>query len=227
MAYSIKVKEKALSLRSKGYSINEIYDETGVSRGRISEWVRDVILSQGAKSRLSGKLKLGQIKVAERKKQETREKINYFLEESIKEVGKIPNNESLSRIFCSLIYWCEGVKSQYSCMCFTNSDPMLVKAFLNLLRKSFKIDNSKFRVCVHLHNYHNQKNQLKFWSGVTDIPLRQFIRPFIKENTGKRVRKGYNGCVSVRYYDITVARWLLATAKAFLSKHESAVKIRA
>ncbi|MDP3764121.1 MAG: hypothetical protein Q8Q95_00670 [bacterium] len=226
MAYSIKIKEKALSLRTRGYSISEIHNKLSVSKGRVSEWVRDVNLSDKSKLRLLNKVRLGVITSAKNKKARTQRIINSLLSKATDEVDTINvDNTNLLRLFCSLIYWCEGGKDHYSGVRFTNSDPQLVKVFLNLFRKSFKIDAEKFRICVHLHEYHNVNRQLNFWSNITDIPLKQFIKPFNKPNTGKRIKEGYNGCVSVRYHSVEVARQLLATAQAFFIK-QGAVAIK-
>jgi len=220
MAYSIIIKDKAESLRKNGFSINEIHTNLKVSKGRISEWVRDVKMLEKGKKRLFSKIKKSQIVASENKKLETEKTIKIISDVATDLVGGIKYSRNLSRVFCSLIYLCEGIKSLYSCVNFTNSDPQLVSSFLYLFRKSFKVDNSKFRVCVHLHEYHNRNRQLKFWSGITKIPLRQFIKPFSKANTGKRIRKNYNGCVSVRYYDVNVNRQLLMIARAFLEKRD-------
>jgi hypothetical protein len=78
------------------------------------------------------------------------------------------------------------------------------------------VNESKFHPCVHLHEYHSLEMQLDFWSKVTNIDKRQFIRPYIKGHTAKRKREGYQGCISIRYYDADLARRLTATAKAYL-----------
>jgi hypothetical protein len=68
---------------------------------------------------------------------------------------------------------------------------------------------------MHLHGRHNPKKQLDFWSKITHIDERQFIRPHLKPHTGKQIRKGYQGCVSVYYHNNDTARQLLMTGKAF------------
>jgi hypothetical protein len=101
-------------------------------------------------------------------------------------------------------------------MAFTNSDPKLVKTFLKLLRNSFTLDEKRFHPCIHIHSYHSPKVQLDFWSKVTDIDKQQFIKPYRKANSGKRIREGCQGCIDVRYSSSDLARRLLAIAKAFL-----------
>lgn len=85
-----------------------------------------------------------------------------------------------------------------------------------LIRKCFVLDERKFRPCIHLHSYHSPKKQLDFWSKVTDINKEQFIKPYQKANSGKRIRPNYQGCIRIRYHSCDVARRLMAIAKAFL-----------
>lgn len=219
MKPKVEEKLKAVRLRKRGYSLNEIVEKIGVAKSSISLWVRNITLTSRARKRLLTKIKLGQLAVAENKRKRTRETINSYRLKASKEVNLAWINKKISKIICSLLYWCEGAKSLYRGVDFTNSDPELIKTFIYLLRNSFNLDENKFRVCVHLHHYHDIEKQLKFWSGITRIPRNQFIKPFLKKNTGKIIRKSYEGCVSIRYHDTALGRQLLMTAKAFLSRY--------
>lgn len=97
---------------------------------------------------------------------------------------------------------------------FTNSDSDLMRTFLKFFRTGFEVEESKFRVCVHIHEYHDAVTQLKYWSHITGIPHKQFIKSYMKPHTGKQVRENYQGCASVRYHDANMARQLHAIAKA-------------
>lgn len=121
-------------------------------------------------------------------------------------------------IICAMIYWCEGGKNAKYSVAFTNSDPKLVRTFLKLLRECFVLDESKFHPCIHLHSYHLPEKQLDFWSKVTDINKQQFIKPYLKPNTGKRIHENYQGCISLRYFNNDLAQQLVAIAKAYLSQ---------
>ncbi len=59
MAYSTKVKHQTKKLRKKGYSLNEIAQEIGVSKNSASRWVRDLKLSPQAQKILDQKNRLG------------------------------------------------------------------------------------------------------------------------------------------------------------------------
>ena len=94
----------------------------------------------------------------------------------------------------------------------------MIRLFLKLFRKSFVLDENKFRVCLHLHKYHFSKKQIEYWSNLTNISKKQFTKPYQKNNTGKRVRKNYQGCVSVRYHDVNILRQIQAIINTFIIK---------
>ena len=214
---------KARELRRIGYSLDEISSKLKVAKSSVSVWVRDIELSDKAKKRLVGKIKLGQIVSAENKKRKIRETLDKYKAEALKEINVSDLDKFSARLICSLIYYCEGNKNVYNGVGFTNSDPNLVKTFLFLLRKGFDINESKFHPCVHLHGYHNIKKQINFWAKTTNIPKSQFNRPYLKPNTGKRLRENYQGCINIRYNNNDMARQLLMTAKAFIEKYGGVV----
>lgn len=217
MAYSISQREKVIDLRKRGYSLNEINENIGIPKGTVSRWVRDLILSSRAKQRLNRRIKNNQLQSARRAREKINAVLNKYLLESQEKIKAIKLNKDSARVLCALLYWCEGVKDIYSSVRFTNADPNLIKTFLKLFREAFSVNPEKFRICVHLHEYHNPKKQIKYWSKITNIPESQFIKPFKKKNTGKRIRKDYNGCISLRYNDTEIARQLLMCAKGFFT----------
>ncbi len=212
MAYSNSIRYQAVQLRKKGRSLKEICECFNISKSTASLWLRDVALSERATKRLLHVIKRGQFIGARNKHAKAVALDVRYLDEAKREIRLGPD---YNRLMCAMLYWCEGAKSPKG-VAFTNSDPDLVKTFLRLLRGSFKLNEEKFRVCIHLHSYHSSKRQLDFWSKITDINKQQFIKPYKKANSGKRIHKNYQGCVSVMYHSSDLARRLIAIAKAFL-----------
>lgn len=214
MAYQIEIKEKAITLRKKGYSLKEISELLKIAKSTASAWLSSINLSISAQRKLREKQILGQYKTVllKRKLKESLRK-----EEEAK-ASKVLKKLSLSREYiklcCALMWWCEGNKNS-SFLRFTSSDVTLIKNFLSLLRKGFILDESKFRVLVHLHSYHNDNNQKRFWSQVTKIPISQFHKSFQKKNSGKRKKENYPGCIAVTYYDVRIAKELEALYNVF------------
>lgn len=223
MAYSISIKEKVENLRKKGFSLNEIHQTTRISKSVISGWTRDVILSNVARKRLLNKIKIGQFISAEKKKAKTAEKIKRYQSQASIELKNVKIDKNIAKIICALMYWCEGGKNYYNGIHFTNSDPKLIKSFLYLFRYSFNIDENKFRACIHLHEYHNPGERITFWSKLTRIPKNKFIKPFLKKNTGKNIKKDYPGCIDIRYHSNDIVKQILITAEVFLSKYNGGI----
>lgn len=209
---------KAVLMRRRGFSINEISNLLRVSKSTVSLWVRNVKLSEKAVKILSDKMSAGQRAAAVYQKQKAVIRnglVSEFSRDIVKRL-KLGVNENL--LLCSLLYWCEGSKANNDAVRFMNSDPLLLKKFVNLLRGNFEIDESKFRVCLHLHNYHDVTKQLKFWSKTLRIPVVRFIKPYIKNSTGLYKKANYPGCASLRYHDVEVARKLKGVAVEFIKK---------
>jgi hypothetical protein len=61
------------------------------------------------------------------------------------------------------------------------------------------------------------KKQLNFWSKCTNIPLSNFIKPFMKKSSGLYKKKEYQGCASIRYYDSCIAKELKYLAIEYMN----------
>lgn len=216
--YSVKYREKAKEFRRKGYSLKEIADELSIAKSTASVWVRNVKLSREAKQRLEERLTKGQINAAKIKKERRKKLLEKLYKEAYGCIEELDFKKEHLKLFCAVIYWCEGGTYSKKAVRFTNSDPDLVELFLFLFRKSFRVDEDKFRACMHLHDYHDEEERKDFWSRITGISKNQFIKTYQKPHTAKRIRDNYPGCLNIRYYDALIAKELLAFYKAFKNK---------
>lgn len=210
-------KQKAVEFRKKGHTLREIADSLGVSKSSVSLWVRNVGLSSSAMARISRKRIEARERSSETRRTRTRRLLANAQCAAEEAVSQVRLTSQGNRILCSMIYWCEGTKSRNDRECsFTNSDPLLIKTFLSLLRSGFEIEERRLRICMHLHSYHDESEQMEFWSAVTGVPHHQFIQSYKKENGGTNIKDGYPGCIQVRYYDVRVARQLHALAREYM-----------
>jgi len=211
----IKIKERAFKLRVDGYSVKEIADKLHIAKSTSSLWVRNIKLNEEAQKRLEGRKLLGYYRggLTWQKKRIEAEKQRRIL--VLKVVNRIKKDSNHFKIYCALLYWCEGGKNEKDSLRFINSDPALIRTFLIFFRKSFITDHKKFRVLLHLHKYHNEKRQKEFWSSLTKIPKNQFLKSFRKQNTAKRIKENYPGCATIYYYDVRLARELRSLYKTF------------
>ncbi len=185
-------------------------------------WVRNTPLSEKAEQRLLTKIKIGQLNSQKSHQAQRIAKEQAATERARSMLSSIKFGTDTCRLICALLYFCEGRKSVYTGISFMNSDAGLMSLFMSTLRTSFDLDEGRFRVQVHLHSYHNKDTQLKFWSRATGIPLKQFIKPYQKKNSGLYKKEGYQGCANVTYGDVTISRQLRAIAHECISSFKSA-----
>lgn len=202
-------RKKAISLRKKGYSFKEISESLSISKNTASIWLKNVYLNKQAKIRLQERIKFGQNNTRLTKRKKSREVIQKLEVQANRIWSTFKIDQNTAKILCALMYYCEGEKGTGTRVTFTNSDPTLIATFLILFRKAFNLDEKKFRILMHLHTYHNEERQRIFWSRITKISKKQFMKTYQKTNTNKKARKEYNGCISVRYYDALIAKELL------------------
>jgi transposase-like protein len=220
----MKLKEKkyAIRLRREGKTMNEIATRVGVAKSSVSLWVRNLPLSSKARARIASLQTAGQQASQKALFARTRKRLLLAKENAEKVVRGISLTPDLSLLLCALLYWCEGAKDKNdTTFTFSNSDSQLVRGFMKLMRAALVLEERKFRVRMHLHEYHNEIAQRKFWSEVTDISEELFAKTYWKPHTAKTIKEGYPGCVHIEYYDVVVARKIYATARAFI---ESVVK---
>ncbi|MBI2314785.1 hypothetical protein HYU93_01875 [Candidatus Daviesbacteria bacterium] len=62
MPYPIELKEKAITLRKRGYSIKEVAAKLNIAKSTSSVWLSHIILSISAQKRLAKRRILGQYK---------------------------------------------------------------------------------------------------------------------------------------------------------------------
>lgn len=207
MAYSIKVKDRAILLRNKGYSIKEVAKVLGIAQSTSSVWLRNVSLNSKARIRLKQRHIYGQYKSMETWKRKRKKREKYIKKKASLYINNLKLNKEVNKLLCALLFWCEGGKEDQR-VTFANSDPKMVATFLILFRSSFLVKKEKFRALIHVHEYHNETKIKQFWSNITKIPLSQFNRSYKKPHTKKRKRPGYKGCIRITYYDTYVAREL-------------------
>lgn len=188
-------------MRKKGYSYREISELCGVSLSTVSLHCRSTPLDAYASKRLDMKVRKAREEgmfILKRRRCDQKRKIKREVQRLYE---RMPLSIELCAVYCSLLFWSEGGKFDNSTVTFTNSDPIMVQTFLSLLRIAFPVDERKLRVALHLHGYHDKSKLVHFWSLTCGIKEEQFIKVFVKRNTGKRIRPNYMGCVNIRCYD--------------------------
>ncbi len=174
MRYSSLIVAKARKMAENGLSYREISKILDVSNSNIAIWCR------------------GLFKKTPRKIINTLEQNRELIRKTDCNIFKTlsPTTE-LNKLCCALIYGCEGAKyPATNCVALTNSEPKLVKTFISLFRKSFKVDEKKIKAYLQIHDSFNYDETLLYWSNLLDIPKSSFYKPIITKAGGKKHRQG-------------------------------------
>jgi len=186
--YDKNLVKRARQLRKQDLSSKKIAKKLGVSDSTILRWCYDIKPTK--KNAFS----------------EYQIKIYNTIEERAKEAFKnFKLNIDNAKLLATILYYCEG--SRYplaNYVCFTNSDPDIIKLFIKLFRLGFKLDGSKFRVHLQLHSTHNEAQIRKYWSQLLKIDEKQFYKSTITSPTNRMKRHNYKGTCSIRYYDFRI-----------------------
>ena len=154
--------EQIKNFRSRGYSLPEISREVEVPRTTVFRYTKGVeILPEFIelwKSKRSGSR---HIKLLKEKK---------ALEEAKKLLDKLTNKEKM--LYISALYWGEGSKRDFG---LSNTDPELIRVFIEGLREVFKIDEDRFRISIRIFEDMDKDKCLDFWSNIVGIAKDKFV----------------------------------------------------
>jgi len=181
----LKDREKVLTLRKKGMSYSQIKEELKISKSTLSVWLRDYPLSKERIRELRdcNQQRIERYRETMRKKRKLRLD-NFYLQEKNKIFPLSKKELYLSGLF---LYWGEGSKNAESRISVSNTDPIVIKFFIFWLKNYWKVPKDKFKVSLHLYADMNIAKEIGFWSKELNIPEKQFIKPYIKENSVKRI----------------------------------------
>lgn len=177
-------KQKAIVMRKKGMSYSQIKEKLGVSKSTLSGWLYNMPLSEERIRELQADnpVRIERYRNTMRAKKEAR------LKEVYRKVSQDIGNFSSRDLFIAglFLYWREGTKMKIASVEFTNTNPAMIKFFINWL-KLLGINKEKLKVKLHLYSDMNIKKGIAFWSKELKIPIRQFTKPYIKKTYLKSI----------------------------------------
>lgn len=110
----------------------------------------------------------------------------------------------------AVLYKCEGTKlrkdTRYPngntflyAIEFTNSEPVLVKLFLEFLRKVIKVDDKRLKSELFLYPDMNKEKLKQFWSEITNIHPENFHKTIILKAKTSKFKPNPLGTCKIRY----------------------------
>jgi len=193
MISKLAEKESAINLRRQGFSYSEILERIPVAKSSLSLWLRSVGLSKKQNQRLTEKKLAAALRGALKKKEDRLLRTRITKEAAEKEIGKLTGREKW--LIGTALYWAEGSKekewSPGSRTQFINSDPLMVRFFLDWLLKILRIprDMLIFNIYLHENNKHRVQEVIEYWSKQTSFSNNYFQHIYYKKNRVNTKRK--------------------------------------
>lgn len=152
-----------------------------------------------------------------------RKKREYRLESAYakakKDIGKLSQRDLF--IAGLYLYWGEGTKSLRGRNEVANTDPSIVRAYLEWLQ-NMGIPMEKVRVRLKLYKDMDVQKETLFWSKVLNISVRQFRKPYVKNSqlTGlSRVHGHGHGTCDVVFDNVPMWEYISMALKYLREQH--------
>ncbi len=203
--WSLKVIKKAKNLRVQGKNYSDIVKELGVPKSTLSLWFKDMPKPQHLffQDRLQwlSQIRILAVKAKNDQKKKNMDIIKMEVDQDIK-AWKDTNGIPFQKTILAFLYWAEGSKGK-DVVTFANTNPHLAYLFITLLRNCFPIDESKLRIRLHLHDYHNEDQVKIFWSDLLKVPLSQFNQTYHKsQGVERKFRRNIGGICFIKYNSV-------------------------
>ncbi len=187
-----KKRDVARDMRRNGKSIGEITKALQAKKSTVSYWCRDISLSRAQTQKLVERQKsagaLGRLRAAELKRAQRMERTRIQMLTGARDIGALSSRDIF--ILGLALYWGEGYKKGNDECGITNSDPDIIRLFIEWVQRAYKItkDNLTLRVSINASHAHRVAAVEKYWSTLLGIPLSQFTTTSIIKS---RVKKTY------------------------------------
>lgn len=207
----VQFKNRAIALRHEGKTYGDIRTILGVKipKSTLSTWLSQTSLTDIEKKKMETRRRIkihdGRMKALAVMRLQKAKKLQEMQNRYV-HLKKLLEDGDIAKISLALLYWCEGTKDNRGSCCFSNSDGNIIRLFLELMRRCYEIDETKFRGTVQCRADQNAKELTLYWSDITGISLKQFYSPQIDRRTaGKPTQKlDYKGVCRIDYFSAAI-----------------------
>jgi hypothetical protein len=195
-------KEKAIGLRRKGMTYNEILEMIPVAKSTLSLWLHGVGLAKEQEQRITNRRILAQKKGARRQHEIRLKRQEEIYTQSANEIGAISKRELW--LIGIALYWAEGAKQKEHNpsvgVDFSNSDPNMIVLFIKWLEECAEIERGLIRFEIYIHETCRHKIQeiVHFWTNQTKFPEHHFTHIYFKKDKINTKRKN----TGILYYGV-------------------------
>lgn len=216
----LHLKERAVAMRKRGAALRDIEKRLGIRKSTLHYWFRDIQLSdhhlQRLKKRADNALFKARIEAVKwhNAQKATRMKLAFGAATQTLECIDI-TNDAIAELALALLYLGEGMKKTGS-TAMGNSDPLILRFFVRMLQRLYKVPIEDMKCDLHLRADQNQTQMVRYWSKTLGIPSRNFGKTSIDMRTKDRpTYSHYKGVCIVRCGHVAIQRKLVYIANTF------------
>jgi transposase-like protein len=202
-------------LRQQGRQLTEIATELNIPYNTVRKWCRDIELTDTQLDTLSeaNPRRAAQQKGAQKNKQNALEdRLAY--QEMGREQAQAGN---LRHLMGCMLYWGEGAKHRGH-LRFTNTDPDMLKLFVEFLRLEFGVPDEKFtlRVLTHSENQEEWVQIQAYWLEFLALPKNTKVAMQLKIGTQSRKKRYQYGICTVDVYSTEIVQNIFGAIQEYI-----------
>jgi hypothetical protein len=195
--------------RLEGRSVKEIARVVGVAPSTVSLWVRDIELTdeQHAVLAAANGMHYRQIRARAVMSERARKRRSSWQQEGR---SRAKNCEPTYAAGC-MLFWAEGDKAR-NAVRLANSDPEVVRYFVDFLRAHFGVREDRIRVTCNLFADHDDRRREieDFWLGTLDVSrsclCKSIVNRYSRYSQKKRKNKLPYGTCRIAVHSTEIAR---------------------
>jgi len=222
----VAYKASALRLRKRGKSYGEIRSELNarIPKSTLSLWCADATFTQAQLNKIEQRMRRGgEIGRAaaialNRERRDRYFKSLFHANEPLRR--KIFASKKSAKLVLATLYLAEGSKGQKARLMFGNSNPGIIRLFMDLMRFVYEIDESKLRCTVQCRADQDTRSLEMFWSKVTAIPRSRFYKARVDPRSigVPSLKKDYRAVCRIDYFSSSVYNDLLVAGRVILDE---------
>tara|TARA_B100000745_G_scaffold294549_1_gene237654 strand:- start:15314 stop:16042 length:729 start_codon:yes stop_codon:yes gene_type:complete len=208
MINRVREKKKAMRLRKKGYTYNEILKEVNVAKSSLSLWLKDMPLTKQEKDilrkRKDANISRGRIRAGAAHHLARLERDKILFQEAKEEFERF-KYDPLFQMGVGL-YWAEGAKRNDR-FAFANSDPDMINVMIRWIEEYLGLERRDIFVRLFIHKPYREENCEGFWSEKIGVDLSHFKKTVYKPTgLGIKKRPSYKGCLRIELGKVNYLR---------------------
>ena len=196
---TLLLRERIIALRQKHKSYREIAGALGISKGTVSYWLAANTESQAIKKILTEKQRIWSRKHMTKIAKAASKRWELWRAEARKEAEQQFPFLLKNPLFVAgvTMYWGEGDSKMKNPLRLSNTDPRMIHLYVKFLREILGVPNQKIRVALILYPDLHDVDCKRFWSRVTGLAYKNFIKTQYIRGYHPTKRLQYGVCVVI------------------------------